>query len=93
MTTKSIADYAAAARRDPFTLTLDDGTAISVSQPIVDTWYGPVLEADTVQEALAALAGDQADAIRAAVGPLPAPALQQLLDDMAVAFGLGKSGS
>lgn len=85
-----LSELAAKARRDPWVLTGDDGEVlVSIPQPTCDAFWVPLDAAESVADVLRVVAGDQYDALMAALGPLPAPALKAVSDDIREAFGLG----
>jgi hypothetical protein len=86
---KSLADYAAEARRDPFVLDLGNGQTVSIPQP---TWSQIEQIGDTAvttADVLRLLAGDVYPQLQVALADVPAPVVDKLLADMRVQFGLG----
>ena len=88
MAGKSLAQYAAEARRDPFTLDIGGGQPLVIQPPTVDGLMA-IYDAPTDRDALAIIAGDQFAALWAAVKDQPAAMLGALLSDMRKHFGLG----
>lgn len=87
-----LSELAAKAKRDPWVLTADDGSAlVTIAQPTCDAFWVPLDAAESVADVLRVVTGDQYDALMAALGPLPAPALKAVADDIREAFGLGNS--
>ncbi|MEU6033970.1 hypothetical protein ABZ801_01030 [Actinomadura sp. NPDC047616] len=86
--TYRLAQYRREAKREPFTLELDDGTCITVNPPS----GGSVLQLDpskSTREVLRLLAGDSYQALVDALADDDASVLVAVLRDMQVHFGLG----
>ena len=87
-----LSDLAAKAKRDPWVLEDDQGKPlVTVPQPTVDAWWVQLASAETMADVLRIMAGDQYEPLMAALGPLGAPALEHVAQDMREAFGVGNS--
>jgi len=85
-----LSELAAKAARSPWVLTDDDGKPlVTIPQPSCDAFWVPLDAAESIADVLKVVTGDQYDALMAALGPLPAPALKVVSDDIREAFGLG----
>jgi hypothetical protein len=84
-----LADLAAQAKREPWTLDDDQGQPlVTIPQPDVSTWV-KLGDAETMTDVLKLLAGSEYEPLMAHLAPLGAPALEQAAGDMRKAFGLG----
>lgn len=84
-----LSDLAAQAKRDPWTLEDDDGTAlITIPAPTVEQLEG-MAAAESMYDVARILAGDQYEDLMKHLRPLGSTAIGEAVDDMAARFGLG----
>lgn len=88
MAGKSLAEYAAEAKRDPFELPVDAKTTIVIQPPTVEQLLA-IEDAPDTRTALRAITGDQFTALMRALKGQPAPVLAAIVEDMRKHFGLG----